>query len=90
MRSPPLDPPATARRSGLVYRSWISHSAAATKSSKLFCFRPSIPPWCHASPYSPPPRRFGIATRPPCSSQSSSERENAGVMLMLKPPYPVR
>ena len=28
-----------------------------------------------------------MATSPPCSSQSSSEREKAGVMLMLKPPY---
>ena len=33
---------------------------------------------------------FGIATTPPESSQSRSEREKAGVILMLKPPYPVR
>ncbi len=31
-----------------------------------------------------------MATTPPRSSHSNSERENAGVMLMLKPPYPVR
>ena len=37
MSSPPFEPPAAASRSGRVYRSRISHSAAAMKSSKLFC-----------------------------------------------------
>ena len=39
----------------------ISHSAAAMKSSKTFCFLSLVPAWCHSSPYSPPPRRFAWA-----------------------------
>ena len=36
------------------------HCAAAAKSSNTFCLRVSIPARCHASPYSPPPRRLAI------------------------------
>ncbi len=58
---PPFEPPRMASFSGRVYPLAISHSAAAMKSSKTFCFFSSIPARCHSSPYSPPPRRFGRA-----------------------------
>src|SRR2546425_6796606 len=35
----------------------------------------SIPAWCHCSPYSPPPRRFGTAYTPPSSSHTSIATE---------------
>ena len=31
------------------------------KSLNPFCFLSNLPPLCHFSPYSPPPRMFGIA-----------------------------
>ena len=48
----------------------MSHSAAAWKSSKTFCFLPSIPSRCQSSPSSLPPRRFAIAHTPPASTQA--------------------
>ena len=60
-RSPPFEPPRMAIRSGLAYPFATSHSAAAMKSSKTFCFFASIPSSCHFSPYSSPPRRLGMA-----------------------------
>src|SRR2546426_9007896 len=60
------------------------------KSSNTFCFFSCIPAWCHSSPYSPPPRRLGTAYMPPSSSHAATPTENAGVRLMLKPPYPYR
>ena len=33
-----------------------SHSPAAMKSSKTFCFFSWVPASCQAEPYSPPPR----------------------------------
>ena len=48
----------------------ISHSAAAMKSSKTFCFASFVPALCQASPYSPPPRRLGTAKMPPISIQT--------------------
>ena len=57
------------------------------KSSKTFCFLSSIPAWCQASPYSPPPRRLATRRTPPRSSSTKiREALKAGVMLMLKPP----
>jgi hypothetical protein len=42
-RRPPLLPPWMASFFGCVYFSLISHSAAAMKSSKTFCFFPNMP-----------------------------------------------
>ena len=50
---PPFDPPWIASRSLDVYLFAISHSAAAMKSSKTFCFFSFIPCLCQSSPYSP-------------------------------------
>ena len=66
----------------------ISHSAAAMKSSKTFCFLSLVPAWCHSSPYSPPPRKLGRAYRPPISIQASTDGLKLGVSAMLNPPYP--
>src|SRR5690554_2812307 len=71
-----------------VYPSAIRYSAAAIKSSKTFCFFSNIPCWCHSSPYSPPPRRLGIAYTPPFSNNIKLDTEKEGPMLMLNPPYP--
>ena len=60
-RRPPLDPPTIPRCAGEVQRFATSHSAAAMKSSKTFCFFASIPALCHSSPYSEPPRIEGWA-----------------------------
>ena len=64
----------------------ISHSAAAMKSSKTFCFLSLVPPWCQVSPYSPPPRRLGWANTPPRSIHTRLAGLNAGVSEMLNPP----
>ena len=64
----------------------MSHSAAAMKSSKTFCFLSSIPASCQASPYSPPPRRFGSAITPPASNHWNIVAEKSGVSETLKPP----
>src|SRR6185503_15394307 len=60
------------------------------KSSKTFCLFPSIPALCQPSPYSPPPRRFGMAMVPPDSRKTYIDDEKNGCSLMLKPPYPKR
>ena len=62
------------------------YSAAAMKSSKTFCLFASMPARCHASPYSPPPRRLATAYTPPGSSHASVVAENAGVQRIWKPP----
>jgi len=46
---------------GLCMTATTSHSPAAMKSSNTFCLRSNMPARCHASPYSPPPRRLGCA-----------------------------
>ena len=56
------------------------------KSSKTFCFRPSIPARCQSSPNSAPPRREGSANTPPLSAHSTAVELNLGVSLTLKPP----
>ncbi len=61
INSPPLLPPRIASFGVEVYLFAISHSAAAMKSSKTFCFFAFVPARCQSSPYSPPPRRFGCA-----------------------------
>ena len=58
---PPFEPPEMASVSREVYLFATSHSAAAMKSSNTFCFFSSMPAWCQASPYSPPPRRLARA-----------------------------
>ena len=84
--SPPLLPPWIASFRGDVYLFAMSHSAAAMKSSKTFCFFAFMPASCHSTPYSPPPRRFGIAKTPPISIQTRSETLKLGVRLILNPP----
>ena len=54
-----------------MYLFATSHSPAAMKSSKTTCLCARVPALCHASPYSPPPRRFASATIPPCSTQAT-------------------
>src|SRR5438093_393679 len=49
-----------------------------------------MPARCQLSPYSPPPRRFGSAKRPPASTHPAAPGKYAGVREMLNPPYPVR
>src|SRR5215217_1959774 len=88
--SPPLDPPPMASFFGDVYPVRIRCSAAPMKSSKTFCLCSFVPARCHASPNSPPPRRFGTASTPPASSHTTSAIENLGVIGMRNPPYPVR
>ena len=58
---PPLLPPPIASLGVEVYLFAISHSAAPMKSSNTFCLFFFIPASCHASPYSPPPRRLATA-----------------------------
>ena len=53
--------PEMASLSARVYLFAMSHSAAAMKSSNTFCLFSFIPALCHSSPYSPPPRKFGMA-----------------------------
>ena len=60
----------------------ISHSAAAMKSSKTFCFCSFVPAWCHSSPYSPPPRRFAdrvdaahLQPRQPADREARRQRD---------------
>ena len=83
-----MERPEIASVCGEVTFSRIRYSAAAMKSSKTFCFLPSMPAWCQASPYSAPPRRLATAYTPPRSMKGATCAANAGVMLMLKPPYP--
>src|SRR5439155_779030 len=85
-RRPPFDPPEMARLRVLVHPPAMSASPAAWKSSKTFCFLPSIPARCQLSPYSPPPRRFGSAKRPPASTHAAAPGKYAGVREMLNPP----
>ena len=59
--SPPFEPPCAASFAGDVYLLAISHSAAAMKSSKTFCFFSLVPASCQASPYSLPPRMLTLA-----------------------------
>ena len=69
-----------------VYWLSINHWPAAMKSSKTFCLFSLVPALCHASPYSPPPRRLAMAYTPPCSIHTTREMEKLGVSEMLKPP----
>ena len=64
-----------------VYPFPISHSAAAMKSSKQFCFMSFMPASCHSLPYSPPPRMLARAYTPPISIQIS--RLSKGHILYL-------
>src|ERR1044071_1084743 len=94
--SPPFEPPLIARCAGDVQPLDSSQRAAARKSSNTFCLASSMPALCHSSPYSPPPRRLGTATMPPCSSHiacaAHDERDHTkpGSALTLNPPSPVR
>jgi hypothetical protein len=56
------------------------------KSSNTFCLCSSMPLRCQSSPYSLPPRRFGIANTPPRSTHNARDAEKPGVWLTLKPP----
>src|SRR5262245_32581569 len=78
-----------ARCSGEVYLFLTSHSPAAMKSSKTFCFLSSMPAWCQASPNSPPPRRLASAHTPPLAIQAAANGLKVGLELILNPPYPV-
>lgn len=60
------------------------------KSSNVFCLFRSMPPRCHDSPYSLPPRRFATTYTPPRSSHGNMFELNAGLKDTWKPPYPVR
>jgi hypothetical protein len=64
---PPLEWPSIASFGVTVTLLAMSHSAAAMKSSKTFCLSSFVPALCHASPYSPPPRRLATASTPPRS-----------------------
>src|ERR1041385_133016 len=88
INKPPLLPPPIASFRVDVYLLSINHCAAAMKSSNTFCFLDFIPAWCHSSPYSPPPRRFGCAETPPTSLHPRLPNEPPGVLEMLRPPYP--
>jgi hypothetical protein len=83
---PPFEPPRMASLPGDVYLLATRYSAAPMKSSNTFCLRSSFPAWCHASPYSPPPRRLGTAYTPPISSHAATDALNAGCSETLKPP----
>src|SRR5512139_1455989 len=83
---PPFEPPEMASLDADVYLLTISHSAAAMKSSKTFCFLSSIPARCHDSPNSPPPRRLASAKTPPFSIQVTARPEKPGSELELNPP----
>ena len=76
--SPPFEPPMIASLSRVVTPVSTRWSAQAMKSSKQFCLVCSRPPWCHATPYSPPPRMLAIAKTCPCSSHCSRAGENDG------------
>src|SRR5580692_4668118 len=86
MSSPPLERPEIAKCCGDVYFCAIRYSAAANQSSNTFCLCSNMPASCQASPYSPPPRRLGTASQPPCSSHQAHAGFHSGVMLTLKPP----
>ena len=83
---PPLLPPKIASFGVEVYLLAISHSAAAMKSSKTFCFFARLPASCHSSPYSAPPRRLATAYMPPISIHAIMLGLNEGSTLTLKPP----
>ena len=74
-------------RSGRDQPDAASHLAQPQKSSKTFCLRSSRPASCQALPYSPPPRRFATASRPPRSSHAARSAENTGVSATSNPPY---
>src|SRR5690606_15331291 len=86
-KRPPFEPPAIANFSDEVYFSLIRYSAAAIQSSHTFCFFSLVPDRCQFSPYSPPPRKLATAYTPPCSNNITCATLNAGVKLILKPPY---
>src|SRR3546814_6052046 len=81
-----FEPPWIASLSREVIPCAIRCSAAARKSSKLFCLLARRPPSCHSLPYSPPPRMFATANTPPCSIHASRAVEKAGATGMLNPP----
>src|SRR5262245_28869627 len=85
---PPFEPPLIASRPVRVQPVPISHSAQAMKSSNTFCLLSRRPASYHSLPYSPPPRRFETASRPPSSSQASQLTEQVGVIETSNPPYP--
>ena len=60
-KRPPFEPPLMASFLVHVYLLSTRYSAAAMKSSNPFCLLSNLPALCHFSPYSPPPRMFGIA-----------------------------
>src|SRR2546422_2791873 len=85
-RRPPFEPPWIASLFEDVYLFVTRYSAHAMKSSNTFGLLSSIPALCHASPYSPPPRRFATARRPPSSSHRRRLAWKLGVREMLNPP----
>ena len=78
MRRPPFEPPRIASLELDVYFCAIRYSAAAIKSSKIFCFWSFVPARCQESPYSPPPRMFASAKMPPRSSHVTADGEIYG------------
>ncbi len=90
MSSPPLEPPMIASRSARVTPVSTRWRSQEAKSSNTCWLAVSLPLSCHPSPYSAPPRRFAIASTPPCSSHTSRVGSNHAFCEMPDPPYPVR
>jgi CubicO group peptidase (beta-lactamase class C family) len=80
------EPPMIEIRSRRDQPEVASHSAHAQKSSNTFCLLARRPASCQARPYSPPPRRFATASRPPRSTHAAMSGENHGVMAISNPP----
>ena len=83
---PPFDPPEMASFGVDVYPFAISHSAAAMKSSKTFCFLELGPGLVPLLAVLAAAAEVGQAYRPPISIQASTDGLNAGVSEALNPP----
>ena len=69
-----------------MYFSRMRYSAADCISSKTFCLLCFMPPMCHDSPYSDPPRKLAHAIMPPkFFTKRRRLTEKCGVSATLKP-----
>ena len=75
---PPFDPPWMASLAGDVYLLAMSHSAAAMKSSKTFCFFSFVPASCHCLAVLAAAAQVGRGVDEALLEQRQAQRAEAG------------
>src|SRR6202789_1475169 len=85
---PPALPPSIATRFGSPYPSRTRNSVASIKFVNVLRFSIILPPSCHGSPNSPPPRICAYAITSPRSSIASRDAPNPSGSAYPYDPYP--